>query len=351
MRLKRSSSIVIFFDEGELMGINFLKKSYFKLNSETIEFLSYFNEWKTIQELSDQFKEHSYDSILRSIKKLIEIGALIVENTIEAVENSQYDLMWEWGPFAGLHHFLIKDLDYLSVEEGYEWLTKRAQQKPQPNQFSTNSDKAIPLPYPEMTGELFTTMLKRRSERKYLDKPISSQILSNILYCGFGITAMVDDNELGWLPLKMTPSGGARNPFEGYIAIRNVEGFEQGFYHYDGINKNLEKVSSSLPSRAKIVGNQEWADEASIVIFLVAVFERTMWKYPNPAAYRVVLIEAGHIVQNMMLAATKFELVATPTSAISNSQASGILNLNPISSSIIYTLSVGYPGKGFDTLY
>ena len=30
-----------------------------------------------------------------------------------------------------------------------------------------------------------------------------------------------------------------------------------------------------------------------------------MWKYDDPNAYRVVLIEAGHIGQNIMLAATQ----------------------------------------------
>ncbi|MDV4159365.1 MULTISPECIES: nitroreductase family protein [Rhizobium] len=36
----------------------------------------------------------------------------------------------------------------------------------------------------------------------------------------------------------------------------------------------------------------------------------------HPTGFRVVLIEAGHIAQNMLLAATASGLVATPTCAL-----------------------------------
>ena len=54
-----------------------------------------------------------------------------------------------------------------------------------------------------------------------------------------------------------------------------------------------------------MVHNQEWADPMVAMIILVAILERTTWKYHDPNAYRVVLIEAGHIAQNIMLACTE----------------------------------------------
>ncbi|MGO7624572.1 nitroreductase family protein, partial [Rhizobium ruizarguesonis] len=39
----------------------------------------------------------------------------------------------------------------------------------------------------------------------------------------------------------------------------------------------------------------------------------------HPTGFRVVLIEAGHIAQNMLLAATASGLVATPTCALNDS--------------------------------
>ena len=52
------------------------------------------------------------------------------------------------------------------------------------------------------------------------------------------------------------------------------------------------------------------------VIFLVAELRRTSWKDNDPNAYRVVLIEAGHIAQNMMLACANNNLTTCPTAAL-----------------------------------
>jgi hypothetical protein len=47
------------------------------------------------------------------------------------------------------------------------------------------------------------------------------------------------------LPLKMTPSGGARNPYEAYVYALNVEGLPFGVYHYSAIDNTLGLLSSS----------------------------------------------------------------------------------------------------------
>lgn len=350
MRLKRSAALVFLPKEDALLGVNFLQKSYFNLAPPVVGFVLSVPNWRDLIELQEE-QTQLLDGFMPLVRRLVEVGALVVEGSTEAVRDEAYASSWEWGPVAGLHHFLSSDMEYLTIEEGYDWLKIRAREKIQPVQFEINRGPVTDLPYPDMSGELFQTMLKRRSERKFVDRPMSQQALADVLYAGFGITAMVDDDELGWLPLTMSPSGGARNPFEGYVAIRDVEGMAKGVYHYDGAAKNLSIVSIDLPSRAAMVGEQAWADDANAVVFLVAHFERTMWKYPNPAAYRVVLIEAGHIVQNMMLATVKHGMVSAPTSAVSDSSVGGLLSPQDVTRSALYTLSLGHAGVGFDTLY
>jgi SagB-type dehydrogenase family enzyme len=73
----------------------------------------------------------------------------------------------------------------------------------------------------------------------------------------------------------------------------------------------------------------------------VANFERTMWKYPNPTAYRVLLIEAGHIAQNICLAASDHHLTTTPTAAICDTHAHELLRLDWIKHSMVLALLVG----------
>ncbi len=51
-------------------------------------------------------------------------------------------------------------------------------------------------------------------------------------------------------------------------------------------------------------GGQDWFSGASALILLVTSFARTAWKQGIPTVFRVVLIEARHVAQNMLLAAT-----------------------------------------------
>src|SRR5260370_25332665 len=119
------------------------------------------------------------------------------------------------------------------------------------------------------------------------------------------------------IALKMGPSGGGRNRCEGYVYELNGKGLPSGLYHSSAIENSLGFLTSSpAVSPTQLLVGQYWAEDAGALILLVANFERSMWKYPHPTAYRVVLIEAGHIGQNVALAATNRGLTAVSTSDI-----------------------------------
>jgi SagB-type dehydrogenase family enzyme len=102
---------------------------------------------------------------------------------------------------------------------------------------------------------------------------------------------------------------------------------------------------------SKMVHNQDWADPMPAMILLVAVLERTTWKYHDPNAYRVVLIEAGHIAQNIMLACTERGLTACPTAALCHSVISQALGLECVTHFPVYALTLGHPAPSSDTTY
>jgi len=69
-----------------------------------------------------------------------------------------------------------------------------------------------------------------------------------------------------------------------------------------------------------------------------------MWKYSDPNAYRVVLIEAGHIGQNIMLAATHHGLTACPTAALAHKAIAELCQLDdPVLDAPVYVLGLGVP--------
>ena len=69
-----------------------------------------------------------------------------------------------------------------------------------------------------------------------------------------------------------------------------------------------------------------------------------MWKYDDPNAYRVVLIEAGHIGQNIMLAATRNGLSACPTAALNHSTIRECVSLKRLTDAPVYALTLAVPG-------
>ena len=146
------------------------------------------------------------------------------------------------------------------------------------------------------------------------------------------------------MPLKMTPSGGGRNPYEGFAYVQRVDGVESGVYHYSAIENTLGLLTQSPAARlSEVFAGQHWIDEVNFAILLVADFTRTMWKYPHPNAYRVVLMEAGHIGQNIALAAAEHHLSATPTGAVNDTAACRLLGLDWVKQSLVYAMCVGKP--------
>ena len=81
---------------------------------------------------------------------------------------------------------------------------------------------------------------------------------------------------------------------------------------------------------------------------MTGVFARTRWKYPAPRAYRVVLIEAGHVCQTFCLVATSLGLAPFCTMALADSAIEKDLKIDGVSESILYTAGVGRLPEGTD---
>jgi nitroreductase len=69
-----------------------------------------------------------------------------------------------------------------------------------------------------------------------------------------------------------------------------------------------------------------------------------MWKYHDPGAYRVTMIEAGHIAQNIMLVATRHGLAANPSGALARGLVEETLGVGGITQAVVYALVLGVPG-------
>jgi SagB-type dehydrogenase family enzyme len=255
---------------------------------------------------------------------------------------------WLWGPYTAAYHFGTRAAGYLLDDDVDQMLKQLVKFVPSPPLFQRNTDPAhdISLPVRKDLPEPFMTMSRRRTNRLLEDRPIDIAELADCLQFSMAITATIKDPEIVDLPLKMTPSGGGRNPFEAFVCVRNVKGLAPGTYHYSALQKSLGLVRADPPPEfPKLMGGQRWTRNGAAIIFLVANFERPMWKYHDPAAYRVTAIEAGHIAQNIMLVATHHGLVANATGAMTLDLIDETLKVGGVTQSVLYGLVLGTPGK------
>jgi SagB-type dehydrogenase family enzyme len=80
--------------------------------------------------------------------------------------------------------------------------------------------------------------------------------------------------------------------------------------------------------------------DASIVIFVTAIFERSTFKY-GERGYRFVLLEAGHVAQNVSLAATGLGLGAINIGGYFDRDMDRVLGLDGVRHSTVYLVAIG----------
>jgi SagB-type dehydrogenase family enzyme len=199
---------------------------------------------------------------------------------------------------------------------------------------------------PECT--LWGTIEARRSQREFGPDPIAGDELAALLHAGYGVTHLLESPDgSGSLSLRAVPSGGALYPLELYVAALRVDGLEAGLYHFDPLLRSLEIVRIGLGADhvAVLSTYPEIVSSCSALLLVAAVFGRTRFKY-GQRGYRFALLEAGHVGQNVVLAATALGLAAVPLGGFYDRPTDEFLGLDGVNESTLYTIAVGRASGG-----
>ena len=140
---------------------------------------------------------------------------------------------------------------------------------------------------------------------------------------------------------RTVPSAGGRFPLEVYVMLwGEVPGLKPGSYHYNVARHQLEDLySPKLTSQdIKIISPLPWVANIHGVFILSAVFDRTIAKYGS-RGYRYILLEAGHVGQNICLAAAESGLSVRPLAAIDECACERILSLDSEKEQIVYAIA------------
>lgn len=343
--IRRARALLLQLGGDKVIATHYVARKSVLLDELSLRLLQLTHAWVRPEDLFEQAAPR--DRVAAALVQLIDGGFLVVEGTSAARDDEQFARDWEWGAAAGGFHFGLRGARYEDDEGRARHMAARIATQPRVA-VVRRSDAAdvVPLDVPPLDHPLLAALRRRRSRRAFQDAPVPLRALAECLFAGM---AVVGHGRAGdeWLPVKMTPSGGARNPFDALAYAWNVDGLARGLYRYLPETHGLEPIATrALPAIPEILGDQRWFSKAGAVILLVASFRRTMWKYPHSGGLRVVLIEAGHIAQNMLVCAAHHGLAMAPTCAVSDLPLEELCGLDPIQQAVLHTVVLGVPGEG-----
>ncbi len=101
---------------------------------------------------------------------------------------------------------------------------------------------------------------------------------------------------------RSAASAGALYPCELYLVADPLDGLKAGVYHYGLHNRSLTplRYGRFTTSGGNCFPGESMAS-VSLYFFITAIFFRSAWKY-RERAFRYVLMDAGHLMENLVLA-------------------------------------------------
>jgi len=196
----------------------------------------------------------------------------------------------------------------------------------------------IPLGNAPVTGDLFDAIRKRASQRDFSRKPLSKDQLSTLLKYACGIVS-----EAGAGHHRAQPSGGGRYPLEVYpVVFAGSDEIPAGLYHYGVKRHELDVLWQRAFTKEDIAAffTYPWAQDATLGLFLTAVFNRNQIKY-GERGYRHILVEAGEIVQNIYLVSTALGLQCCAIDGVREPEIEKLLDVDGITESVVVSLVLG----------
>lgn len=381
-KIKRSEFVFFYHKNGQIFDIPTLLSGKINfINAEQIivfpilhgqELIIGETEFNTLKKISTSkwIENHSDLSLTNDfIKKFQEVGVLLVDtDNFEAqafIQKENILNTQKWNIYASFFHFLTKwrNVDVQLKTEDYEGnenidLYHKSMDNvidkydtPPTHFHSIKTQQEINLPLIDKSNDSFyETILKRKTGRVYdRNKAISLEKLATILFYTFGCHGIYEMHATFKMVRKTVPSGGSLHPTECYVLCLNIEGLEQGLYHYNIEHHKLSMIKKYTRNIAeemanKFMAGQNYVRDANALFIMTSRFFRNYWKYQqHTLAYKVTLFDAAHLSQMFYLNCAKENLSSFVTGAINASFIEDELSLNGFEEGATLIVGCGTP--------
>jgi SagB-type dehydrogenase family enzyme len=185
------------------------------------------------------------------------------------------------------------------------------------------------LPAPQISGgkPLMITLRDRKSTRKFSEKALDMQQISNLLWAANGINRPNDKRHTA-------PTARNKQEIDIYLAMKS------GLFLFDADNQKLEKINDE-DIRSQI-GPQDFHKIAPVSLILVANYDKT--EGADSTQKHFSAIDAGYISQNIYLYCSSENLATVAVAYMNYSVLEGKLKLNK-NQQLMLAHPVGFPGE------
>lgn len=293
------------------------------------------------------------------LQRLLAAGLLVAEDDAVTSDHSRDQRLRNdcWYTPSAAYHFAARWSGVRSGDEaeraGYTTMRELIATFGEPPPPEAPGDLAaarVALPAPVTNA--FDALLQRRTTCRNFDTTTSLSLatLATLLHRVFGAqgSLRIDDGAATTVLKRNSPSGGGLHPMGACLLVQRVDGLAPGLYRYGGVEHALTPLreldaAAAADLAMRSVAAQAYFATAPVLVLLTARFGRSFWKYRNHAkAYRVTLLDAGHLSQTLYLAATDLGLGAFITAAINEVDIEQALALDTPTEGVLAVCGFGH---------
>jgi SagB-type dehydrogenase family enzyme len=332
-----NNDIFFVFENDCVLTWDYRKHQQFLLN------LDYFKELQLIASTG-----HGNDA---SIDK-----ELLAANLIS--EHPYPETKWGWDVLSKIYHIGCQNVGELETgaspaqlaEDYLEYCKQLANNMP--NLYTEKPGKLIDLPPPDTTSlnkiPYFDVLKQRKTSRSFNAEPITLEQLSTMLFASFGLIHGEWD-EFKDLHLQATairkasPASGGLHSEETYVVAYRINGLENGLYHYRPQDHKLTLLQAGNFEDKVISMNmsQFYSKGLACGIYITSRLDKIWWKYKHSKAYRVTMLDIGHVSQTTLLTATALQLKTWMTGAFRDAELEGFLGIDGIKETAVFFIGIG----------
>ena len=285
--------------------------------------------------------------IPQHLKPILESG--IVDNTeLSADDVVKVKHWWDRGWHPSLDYYLWSRYGHYCDEHDPTKERRRETIQnylkigwPPPRLMPKGDSSQLPEPQePLWNATLGERLLQRRSVRKYISDPVSSAVLSSVLWHGLHETRCFRKRPIEGPTDYLKSMGSA---FDFYLVIYDVNNINPGAYYYDIVDHTLTPIKSGNFRKAmlKILRLMPAPATAMCTLVLVADFAQYQWRYRHERALRHLYFESGRIAQKALVTAMQYNLGVLLTPAQVDSKLIELLDIDRVRQCPIYTITMG----------